>query len=121
MVEIAIAVAIIAFALVAIIGILPAGLQVQKENREDTLIGQDGSYFIEAIRNGSGGLDELANLVRDLRIERGGSGGRFSGHQIISRKSAPAAWRGFVSRESRSLEYAKGNHSGWIPFTTPPI
>src|SRR6266516_2625531 len=41
MVEIAIAVAVIAFALVAIIGILPAGLQVQKENREDTLMAQD--------------------------------------------------------------------------------
>src|SRR6476660_3300331 len=50
MVEIAIAVAVIAFALVAIIGILPAGLQVQKENREDTLMAQDGTYFMEAIR-----------------------------------------------------------------------
>jgi len=53
------AVAIIAFALVAIIGVLPAGLQVQKENRQDTLLAQDGTYFMEAIRNGASGLDEL--------------------------------------------------------------
>src|SRR6478672_1143855 len=68
MVEIAIAVAIIAFALVAIIGILPAGLQVQKDNRQDTLIGQDGSYFMEAIRNGAAGADELATYVENITV-----------------------------------------------------
>ena len=36
MVEVAISLAIIGFALVAVIGILPAGLNVQKENREET-------------------------------------------------------------------------------------
>lgn len=68
MVEIAIAVAVIAFALVAIIGILPAGLQVQKENREDTLMAQDGTYWMEAIRNGSVGLDDLTNYVSRIEI-----------------------------------------------------
>ena len=72
MVEIAIAVAVIAFALVAIIGVLPAGLQVQKENREDTLMAQDGTYFMEAIRNGSVGVDELMQYVS--RIEVSGPG-----------------------------------------------
>src|SRR5436190_18277631 len=37
MIEIALCIAIIGFALVAIIGILPAGMQVQKDNREDTV------------------------------------------------------------------------------------
>ncbi len=68
MVEIAICLAIIGFALVAIIGILPAGLQVQKDNREDTLVGQDGEYFMEAIRNGAMGLDDLTSHVETITV-----------------------------------------------------
>jgi hypothetical protein len=68
MVEIAICLAIIGFALVAIIGILPAGLQVQKENREDTLIVQDGEYFMEAIRSGAMGLDNLVGTVETISV-----------------------------------------------------
>src|SRR4051812_10490208 len=68
MIEIAIAVDVIAFALVAIIGVLPAGLQVQKENREDTLLAQDGTYFMEAIRSGPTGLDELTNFVTKIDV-----------------------------------------------------
>src|ERR1043165_8058335 len=63
MIEIALCLAIIGFALVAIIGILPAGMQVQKDNREDTIINQDATYWMEAIRNGSVGLDDLTNYV----------------------------------------------------------
>ena len=65
MIEIAIAVAVIAFALVAIIGVLPAGLQVQKENREDTIIAQEGVYWMEAIRSGAAGPEQgtLGDLV----------------------------------------------------------
>jgi len=68
MVEIAICLAIIGFALVAIIGILPAGLQVQKDNREDTLIVQDGEYFMEAIRSGAMGLDDLVGTVETIKV-----------------------------------------------------
>ena len=63
MVEIALCLAIIGFALVAIIGALPFGLNVQKENREETIIAQEANYFMEAIRNGARGLDELTNHV----------------------------------------------------------
>jgi len=63
MVEIAISLAIIAFALVAIIGVLPLGLDVQKENRQETIINQDVGYFMDAIRNGARGLDDLTNYV----------------------------------------------------------
>lgn len=63
MVEIALALAIIGFALVAIIGVLPAGLNVQKNNRQETIITQDANYFMEAIRNGARGLDDLTNYV----------------------------------------------------------
>jgi len=84
MIEIAIAIGVIGFALVAIIGILPAGLDVQKDNREDTLISQDAPYFLDAIRNGATfvnaggtfviadsaqGLDFLTNYVQTIRVD----------------------------------------------------
>lgn len=63
LVEIAISLAIIGFALVAIIGALPRGMNVQRENREDTIINQDAAYLVEAIRSGARGLDTLTNSV----------------------------------------------------------
>jgi type II secretory pathway pseudopilin PulG len=63
MIEIAISLAVIGFALVAIIGILPTGLNVQRDNREQTIINQDLTVFMDAIRNGSMGLDDLTNYV----------------------------------------------------------
>lgn len=68
MVEIAISLAILGFALVAIIGVLPQGLQVQRENRSDTLVNMEGTYFLEAIRSGSEGIDELTNYVDWIQI-----------------------------------------------------
>jgi type II secretory pathway pseudopilin PulG len=55
MVEIAIALGVIAFALIAIIGVLPSGLQVGRDNREETIINQDARLLLEAVRNGSRG------------------------------------------------------------------
>jgi type II secretory pathway pseudopilin PulG len=63
MIEIAICLAIIGIALVAIIGVLPMGLNVQKDNREETVINQDATVFMEAIRNGARGADDLTNYV----------------------------------------------------------
>jgi prepilin-type N-terminal cleavage/methylation domain-containing protein len=63
MIEIAVSLAIIAFAMVAIIGVLPTGMSAQRENREETIINQDASIFIEAIRSGGRGLDDLTNYV----------------------------------------------------------
>ena len=63
MVEIALALAIIGFALVAIIGVLPFGLNVQRQNREETIITQESGYFMDALRNGRRGLEELTNRV----------------------------------------------------------
>jgi type II secretory pathway pseudopilin PulG len=63
MIEIAISLAIIGFALVAIIGILPLGMNVQKENREETIINQDASILMEAFRNGAKGSDDLTNYI----------------------------------------------------------
>ncbi|MGD0614189.1 MAG: type II secretion system protein, partial [Verrucomicrobiota bacterium] len=55
MIEIALCLAIIGFALVAIIGVLPTGLNVQKDNREETIINQDAAVWMDAIRHGAQG------------------------------------------------------------------
>src|SRR5688572_26841319 len=66
LVEIALSLAIIGFALVAIIGVLPFGLNVQKENREETVVVQDANFFLDAIRTGARGLDDLTNYVDSI-------------------------------------------------------
>jgi type II secretory pathway pseudopilin PulG len=77
MIEIAIAIGVIGFALVAVIGILPAGMNSQKDNREDTTISQDAPIFLDAIRSGGNltnnnftpiiqGLDYLTNYVERI-------------------------------------------------------
>ena len=63
MIEIAICLAVIGFALAAIVGVLPLGMNVQRENREETVINQDQSVLLNAIRNGEMGLDDLTNYV----------------------------------------------------------
>src|SRR6266851_5222324 len=63
MVEIAISLGVIAIALVAILGVLPTGVRVQRDNREDTILNQEGMFWVEAIRSGSRGLYYLTNYV----------------------------------------------------------
>jgi type II secretory pathway pseudopilin PulG len=67
MIEIALALAVIGFALVAIVGVLPLGLETQKQNREDTIIDHDANYLLDAIKNGSRGADDLRNYVYEIR------------------------------------------------------
>jgi type II secretory pathway pseudopilin PulG len=66
MVEIAISLAIIGLALVAILGVLPLGINVQRDNREETLIDQDATVFIANIGQGARGLDDLTNYVYEI-------------------------------------------------------
>jgi prepilin-type N-terminal cleavage/methylation domain-containing protein len=63
MVEIAICLAIIGIALVSIIGVLPIGMNTQRDNREETIINQDATVLMEAIRGGAQGMDNLTNFV----------------------------------------------------------
>ena len=67
MVEIAICLAVIGFALVAIIGVLPLGIQVQSDNRQDTIINHDGAYFLDAIRKGAP-ADDLTLYVERITL-----------------------------------------------------
>ena len=63
LIEIAISLAVNGIALVAIIGVLPRGMNVQRENREATIINQDATVFIEAISKGAQGMNDLTNYV----------------------------------------------------------
>ena len=63
LIEVALSVAIVAFALVAIIGVMPAGLNVQRENREDAIINNDARFLIDAIRSGTINAALLGNRV----------------------------------------------------------
>jgi type II secretory pathway pseudopilin PulG len=62
MIEIALALAVIGFALVAIIGVLPAGMSVQRDNRESTIVNFDANFLMDAITTGTG-VDDLTNHV----------------------------------------------------------
>jgi type II secretory pathway pseudopilin PulG len=68
MIELALSIAVVAFALVAIIGVLPSGLQVQRDNREDTIVNQDAAFWLEVIRNASTNTYELTNYVEFITI-----------------------------------------------------
>lgn len=63
MIEIALCLAIIGFALVAIIGVLPIGMNVQKDNREETIVNQDATMLMDAISTGARGFNDLTNYV----------------------------------------------------------
>lgn len=63
MIEIALSLAVIGFALVAIIGVLPAGMSVQRDNRESTQINFDANFLMDAITMGAPSADDLTNKV----------------------------------------------------------
>ncbi len=62
-IEIALCLGIIGFALVAIIAILPRGLDVQRRNREETIVNHDAQMWLDTLRSGSHGDDDLTNYV----------------------------------------------------------
>lgn len=63
MVEIAICLAIIGIALVGIIGVLPIGMNTQRDNREEVILNQDVAMLMPAITQGMAGVDDLTNYV----------------------------------------------------------
>ena len=68
MVEVALSMGIVAFAMVAILGVLPMGMEVKKENREDTIINEEGRFWMEAIRSGSRQLHKITNQVEMIIV-----------------------------------------------------
>lgn len=93
MVEVALSLAIVAFAMVAIIGVMPAGLNVQKENRQDTIVAQDAVLFMEAIRGGqnSSNLTVLfSNLVQPMYgVNLGSFGAPTNALEVVKRLCIP--------------------------------
>ena len=70
MVEIVLSIAIIGIAMVAIIGVLPLGLNVQTDNQEESIVSADASIWMEAIRSGAQGGEYLTNYVQEVRVDR---------------------------------------------------
>jgi hypothetical protein len=143
MIEIAIALGVIGFALVAIIGILPAGMNVQRETHQDMTINQDGTFFLEAIRNGgpalgpgtSTSLDFLTNYVESISVAATATtySNPNSGQMILGLLSTPTAPGSFNTARIRGLTGAATEQNGSntvtafrykmdveiIPFATP--
>jgi hypothetical protein len=96
MVEIALCIAIVSIAMVAIMGVMPMGLSVQKQNREDTIIDQDAQLLIEAIRGGAVRLNELTQYVDYITVS----------HQPTNSGAAATlnAFKGLVFEWSPSLK-----------------
>jgi type II secretory pathway pseudopilin PulG len=99
MIEIALCIGIIGFALVAIIGVLPTGLKVQRDNREETIINHDAQLILNAVRSGGTGpdLDVLARNFDQIDIPGatytapGGSAPNFfTGSNIVGLMSRPS-------------------------------
>ena len=61
--EIAVCLGVIGFAIVAVLGVLPTGLNVQRDTRERTVVLQDARYFMETLRRGATGTNDLAQYV----------------------------------------------------------
>lgn len=75
MVELALCIAIVAIAMVALIGILPTGLTVQQQSREEVLMAKEAQYWFDVIRNGSTSLNTLTNYVESIQLVRRFEGG----------------------------------------------
>lgn len=63
LIEIAISLGVIAVALIAIMGVLPSAMQVQRDTRQDTIINADGTYLLEAIRTSAANIPDLVDFA----------------------------------------------------------
>ena len=84
MLEIAVSLGVIAIGMVAILGVLPSGLNVQKDNRERTYVNEDARLLIDALREGNEGLYALTNHVEAiLRIGTNLAGNVSTGYMVL--------------------------------------
>ena len=56
MIEVALCLAIMGFALVSILLVLPSGMNTQRDTRQETIINQDATVLLEAIRGARGAM-----------------------------------------------------------------
>lgn len=98
MIELALCIGIISFAMVAIMGVLPLGLSVQRQNREDTVIDQEGQQWINILKNGQGGWGDLTNYLDYVLVNHQ----QFAGNGVGGGGSAPAIYgfRGYFFNDT---------------------
>lgn len=113
LVEVALALALVAFALTAIFGVLPAGVNVQRDNRAEVIINYDARYWMEAIRSGQmplsfntdGSVKEwqavshsaLTNHVYWVRVERPAPNGTTTTFRYANQSDWPESVIGWLS------------------------
>jgi type II secretory pathway pseudopilin PulG len=129
LVEIALCIAVVSIAMVAIIGVLPAGLNVQRQNREESVLTQDAELLLNAIRGGQVGLHDLVNYadrVTLIRQYRDGSPARtnfYHGPLVSGNAEGSEPFIdtfqliGLVSRPRYTTEPSPNNPNGAIAVT----
>ena len=112
MVEIALCLGIVSIALVAILGVLPTGLTVQKDNLQDTIILQEGNFLLEAIRGGARNVPQLTNYVDYVRITNSaqpwyGVSNFYSSDEVLGLLSMPkyTMWNGRLTTNAVSAKF----------------
>lgn len=121
MVEVALSLAVIAFAVVAIMGILPTGMQVQKDNREETVVNVDGQFLLEVIKNGQTNVNLLpqnfewiesyTNGILEGRIDRSNMlNGTYATNVLAYRILGLLSTPRFVSNTNAASGYV----SNWV-------
>jgi len=96
MIEVAICLAIIGIALVGIIGVLPRGMNTQRDNRQQTVVTQDANVLMELIGKGSHGPDDLTNYVYAITnyfywVNGGSSGAGSNGYSYYNATTSGSA------------------------------
>jgi hypothetical protein len=93
--EVMLAIGVVAFGLVAVLGVLPAGLTVQKDNREETIIRYDAQYWMTVLRAGMQPTDALHQVEWvELQVDDGASTNVYRAHRPrLGGDGAGPEWR----------------------------
>jgi hypothetical protein len=97
MAEAVLALAVVAFGLIAVLGVLPVGLNTSRDNRDETIIKHDIEFWMNAIRGGRLSMDAL-NHVEWVEVKVGGTVFR-ADYAALARDGNPddpGKWPAFV-------------------------
>jgi prepilin-type N-terminal cleavage/methylation domain-containing protein len=81
--EVLLAVAIIAFGLVAVFSVLPFGLKAQKDNREETIIRYEAEYWLAALQSGGVPLESMDRVETVELTDASGEVYRINRHNLV--------------------------------------
>ncbi len=97
MAEVVLALAVVAFGLIAVLGVLPIGLNTNRDNRDETIIKHDVEFWMNAIRGGRLSMDAF-NHVEWVEMHAGGNVYRAE-YAALARDGNPenaSLWPAFV-------------------------